>query len=265
MFCFLFSCSPIYQVFEVSSSDVKSIDKSVVFENKEVKISYNFWSNGGRAYFKFTNKTDSELYIDWDKSHFIYNGISYEYWDDEEVSNSFYASSSSTSANTFANASANILGNSAYANSNSSSSVSVKKITAVSTTKVKPKKIIFLPAKSSLLVFKFTISASAYYNCNYNLKVMKSKSSKKVSFTKDNTPLEFRNQIIYSSDEKFINKVNIDNSFYISGVTFMSEKTFNGKITTEKDCNIQGSKSTATYNEFPYKKANSFYVIASRQ
>ena len=107
------SCTPIYQVFELSSSEIKPIDKSVVFENKDVKITYNFWSNGGQVYFKFTNKTDTELYIDWDKSHLIYNGISYEYWNDVEEINSFYASLSTTSSNTFSDATVNIFGNSA--------------------------------------------------------------------------------------------------------------------------------------------------------
>ena len=262
---FFSSCTPIYQVFELSSSEIKPVDKSLVFENKDVKITYNFWSNGGQVYFKLTNKTDAELYIDWDKSHLIYNGISYEYWNDVEEINSFYASLSTTSSNTFSDATVNIFGNSASGYASSTGSSLGKKIASMSTTKVKPKKVIFLPAKSSVVVSKFTISKSPYYNCDYNLKLMKSKSSKTVSFTKENSPLEFRNQIFYSNDDKFNNKVSVDNSFYISSISFMSEKTFKGKSYTEKECNIEGSKSESSYNEYPFKKSNTFYIIAKRQ
>ncbi len=262
---FFTACTPVYQVFELSSNDIKPIDKSVVFENKDVKITYNFWSNGGQVYFKFTNKTDAELYIDWDKSHLIYNGISYEYWNDEEEINSFYASLSSNSSNTFSDASINIYGNSASGFSSSTSTSLGKKIAAMSTTKIKPKKVIYLPAKSSVVVSKFTINKSPFYNCDYNLKVMKSKSSKTVSFTKGNSPLEFRNQIVYSNDEKFNNKISVDNSFYISSISFMSQKSFKGKSYTEKECNIEGSKTDVLYNEYPFKKPNTFYIIATRQ
>jgi len=259
------SCTPIYQVFELSSSEIKPMDKSVDFENKDVKITYNFWSNGGQVYFKLTNKTDAELYVDWDKSHLIYNGISYEYWNDVEEINSFYASLSTTSSNTFSDATVNIFGNSASGYASSTGSSLGKKIASMSTTKVKPKKVIFLPAKSSVVVSKFTINKSPYYNCDYNLKVMKSKSSKTVSFTKENSPLEFRNQIFYSTDDKFNNKVSVDNCFYISSVSFMSEKTFKGKLSTEKECNIEGSKTETSYSEYPFKKPSTFYIIAKRQ
>ena len=50
------SCTPTYQLFEISSTDTKTIDKSIVFENNDVKLSYDFWSDGGQVYFKFTNK-----------------------------------------------------------------------------------------------------------------------------------------------------------------------------------------------------------------
>lgn len=265
LFSFFTSCTPIYQVFELSSSEIKPMDKSVIFENKDVKLTYNFWSNGGQVYFKFTNKTDTELYIDWDKSHLIYNGISYEYWNDVEETNSFYASLTSSTSNTFSDASVNIFSNSATGYSSSTSSSLGKKIAAMSTTKVKPKKVIYLPAKSSVVVSKFTINKSPYYNCDFNLKVMNSKSSKKVSFTKENSPLEFRNQIVYSTDDKFNNKVSVDNSFYISSISFMSEKTFKGKSYTEKECNIEGSKTETSHSEYPFKKPNTFYIIAKRQ
>ena len=263
--CFFSSCKPIYQVFELSSADSKTSNSNLVYENKDIKITYDFWSNGGQVYFKLTNKTDNELYIDWDKSHLIYNGISYEYWNDIEETSSFYAALSTSTSNTFSDAAINLFRDGVSGSSTSSTTSLGKKIAAMTSTKVKPKKIIFLPARSSVLVSKFIINKSPYYTCDFNLKGMKSRSPKKVSFSKENSPLEFRNQILYSTDDKFINRNTIDNSFYISGISFMTEKTFKGKEISRKECNIEGSTNTVVGNEFPYQKINSFYIIAKQK
>ncbi len=68
------SCSKMYQVFETSSADTKLERDSYLFENADIKISYNFWADAGQVSFVLTNKLDSSIYIDWDKSHLITKG-----------------------------------------------------------------------------------------------------------------------------------------------------------------------------------------------
>ena len=103
-----------YQVLETLSTDAKINSSNNAYETNELKVSYNFWSNGGDVYFQLTNKLDVPIYIDWNKSHLIYNGVSYDYWNDTEETNSFYSSSAVTTSNTFADAMTNIFRNSAY-------------------------------------------------------------------------------------------------------------------------------------------------------
>jgi hypothetical protein len=91
--------------------------------------------------------------------------------------------------------------------------------------------------------------------------VTKNSSSNSVSFTKDKSPLEFRNQIVYYTDDQLTNKITIDNSFFISSISFVSEKSFNGKSISKKECKIDGSKNETTLNEYPYKKPNTFYIL----
>jgi len=257
---FLTSSQSMYQVLELSSTDTKFQSKTNEFENSEVKVSYNFWSNGGLVYFKLTNKLDSSIFIDWNKSHLIYNGISYDYWFDTEETNSFYSSSSVTNSNSFADAVVNIFGNSGYGSGRSSSYTRSSKVSVMESSKTKPKRIIQIPPKSSVIISKFSISKTPFYDCNFNLNNSSRREVNSKNFTKEESPLEFRNYLTISKNEDFNNSIIIDNDFYISSISFMSEKLFLGKSSTKKDCDLAGHKILTPIKEKPYKKPNSFYV-----
>jgi hypothetical protein len=256
----LASCSTIYQVLETSSTDAKLEKGSYVFENSDLKINYNFWAEGGQVSFFITNKTDVPLYIDWDKSHLIYNGISYEYWYDAEGTNSFYSSASTASSYTFADAMVNIFGGSAYGNSQSTTSAYGRKVAVVASSKSKPKKIIQIPSRSSIIVSKFSISKSPFYNCDFNLKHTSLRTPNTKTFGKEDSPLAFRNYLTYSAKDNFEQSKTVDNEFYISSISFMSKKLFLGKSSSRDDCDIKGVKIYGSNYSRPYKKPNSFYL-----
>jgi hypothetical protein len=50
------------------------------------------------------------------------------------------------------------------------------------------------------------------------------------------------NTVFNSNNENFENHKNIDNDFFVSSVSFIKEKSFTGKIITQKECKIDGSK-----------------------
>ena len=254
------SCSTMYQVIETNSMDTKLEKDLYVFENYDIKISYNFWAEAGQVSFLLTNKLDSAIYIDWDKSHLIYNGISNEYWYDSEETNSFYSSTSSISSSTFGDAIVNLFGGTAYGKSMSRTSSSEKKVSMMASLKSKPKKTIQIPPKSSIIVSKFSISKSAFYNCDFNLKNTKLRTANTKTFGKDDSPLTFRNYITYYTKESFEKKKSIDNEFYISSISFMSEGLFFGKSSSRNDCDINGVKIYGNTYAKPYKKPNSFYL-----
>ena len=256
----LTSCSTMYQVLEISSSDAKLEKDSYVFENSDLQINYNFWAQGGQVSFFIINKLDAPIYIDWDKSHFIYNGTSYEYWYDAEETNSFYSSASSASSYTFADAMLNIFGGSAYGNSQSTTSAYGRKVAVAASTKSKPKKIIQIPPKSLIIVSKFSISKTAFYNCDFNIKHTDLRTPNTKTFGKEDSPLAFRNYLTYSAKETFEQNKTIDNEFYISSISFMSEKLFLGKSSRRNDCDVNGAKIYGSNYSRPYKKPNSFYL-----
>ncbi|MCX6350672.1 MAG: hypothetical protein NTX03_02295 [Bacteroidetes bacterium] len=253
----------MYQVIELSSKETKLEKDSYVFENSELKIAYNFWTSGGKVSFFITNKLDIPIYIDWDKSHLIYNGISYDYWYDTEETNSFYSSSFSSASNTVSGAMVNYFANSAYRNSQSSTASYGNAVTVVESSKTKPKKIIQIPPKSSVAVSKFSISnpKTPFYSCDFNLKNTGYKTPSTNKFVKEESPLSFRNYITYTTTENSIEKKSIDNEFFISEISFMTEELFFGKTITKKECDIDGKErvDSLSYSK-PYKKPNAFYI-----
>ncbi len=70
----LASCTnSIYHVASVQSEQVKLIYRDFVVENEHLKVVYNLWEEGGRMRFLLFNKTDQPLYIDWSKSVLLRN------------------------------------------------------------------------------------------------------------------------------------------------------------------------------------------------
>lgn len=259
------SCTTMYQVFQVNAPDIKLEKNSYVFKNQDLSISYNFWEIGGTVSFVISNNLDSAIYIDWDKSHLIYNGISYEYWNDSEETSAVYSSASSTSTSTLTNTMANILGGGLYGSSNSRTSTSGKKVSLLAASKSRSKRIIHVPPKSSIIVSKFSIRSTPFYDCNFNLKNTGVRSPNTRTFGKSETPVTFRNYLTYSIKENFEKIKTVDNEFYISSISFMTEKLFLGSTTKAKDCDINGKKLSGSGYTMPYQKPTAFYLKLKRK
>ena len=93
------SCQPMlyYQMYEVKpTKNTAPINDELVYEDSNCKISYNFWSNGGNAGFRFYNKTNDDIYLLLDKSNFILNGVAYDYYKNREYTTSKGTSMSTT-------------------------------------------------------------------------------------------------------------------------------------------------------------------------
>lgn len=255
----LTSCTTVYQVFETDSDNAKLKNDLYTYENNDLLINYNFWAEGGQVSFKINNKTESPIYIDWDKSHFISNGISFEYWYDEEETKSFSSSSTSNKSQTIIREHENNFLEDDFSKYNSSL-IGNKVSQSVSFT-TRQKKTIQIPPKSSIIVSKFAINRIPYFACNFNLKNTSLKSPESKKFTKDESPLVFRNYITYSTNESFEQYKSIDNEFFISSIIFLSKETFLGNDSTYQDCDIFGNIIYKYHYNQPHKKSNSFYLL----
>jgi hypothetical protein len=249
----------MYQVLETTSQHAKPEQEGLVFENSEVKITYDFWTNGGKVDFLIFNKLDAPIYINWDKSHLIFNDISYEYWLDSEQSNTLVNSSSIGSSNTASNALVSMLTGSAYGSSSTSGLFQGRRTTSVASSKYKPKRIVQIPPKSAIRASNFSISKDIYFTCEFNLKNTQ-KNTANQSFNTANSPIKLRNYLTYSTDPLQVKDIIVDNAFYVSKITFMNEKMFLGNLEKSNVCDVNGKKSNAQLYNLPYKNPRSFFI-----
>ncbi|MCW3124520.1 MAG: hypothetical protein JWO03_178 [Bacteroidetes bacterium] len=244
----LTGCVSYSQIFQTSYPNLGGSSTGLpVFENDTVRIQYYFWENDGMLVFYVYNKLDKPLYIDWKKSSYIKNGDKLDYWSDETD----YVSATYSSS---------VYGRSILWNN---ANVSVGESVTYGKSK-KPERTTFIAPHSS-----YTRSTPFYlYHESTELALPKNARSEEwisgfnqnkkvqvryVNFTKEKSPLTFRNFLSISTSEKFENEVYIDNEFFVSRITELPYVELHGPSI---------NYSSGSF-EYPFKKPDRFYVNLS--
>lgn len=186
-------------------------------------VNYNFWSNGGDVCFIIHNNTDDVLYIDLTKSFFVKNGIAYDYFQNRSLSSSFAITSSESSS-----VAGEVLGywyNNLEKEPGSAEISRGKTIGAQSSYSVKyqEKPVISIPPRSSKVFLEYSIMKNHYINCDLSESPSKEKSVA-ISFSPQNTPVNFTNFICYRLGESTTDKY-IENTFFIATIVNLHPET----------------------------------------
>ena len=254
------SCTKkFYQVYDVETVNLKCENKKILFENNDCEIIYNFWGKSGNLSFIFKNKTDEDIYIDMTRSFFIRNGFAYNYYNEKE-----YTSSIAGSVTTFAS-SALSLQQYAYelpfwiptTITRSGQITAGNSINHSKSITTKESKQICVPAKSAKCIAGFKISDYVYLDCDNKKFNMPSKAPNTLTYTESNTPLNFRNRIVYCfADNDNTDGITIDNNFWVKSLTNYRYSDIIVKGTS-KGC-LQKAQSIP-YKYMKHKAANRFY------
>jgi len=195
---FLSGCS-VYQHVSLESNMEQNDKLEYLIENDSTTIAYSFDGQNGPIHIRLSNKSDKPLYVDWRKSALITNGQSVSLWKDEAKIN--------------ANATEyKVLPENEIINSTSSIDGSI----------VRKDKVTFIPPHSSILVNSYALQSKFFTNPDRKSeRVMLSTTegnvnARKFSFSKEDSPLNFRIFLSISGDESFKNPVQFDNSFWVS-------------------------------------------------
>ncbi len=227
----LSSCAPsfYYQVYNVESDNVMKTEKDFIYKDEYCNVKYDLWAEGGELNFMFTNKTDTDICLDMERSCFIKDGLAYNYSNE----------------------------NTDYLNIESNSSVSTHLISAKTSTTFVSKEIptkIWIPANSSRIISGFNISNLTYLECDkFDLNFPK-KTSETIRYDVNNTPLTIRNRIVYhfANDEK--DRI-VENKFWIIDYTNYREKEM---FEREENYNCL-SGITTKLQVFKHQKTYRFY------
>ena len=256
----LFSCSPVYyQVYEVKSKALRQSDNSMVYENDDVKVMYNLWANGGKVNFIINNKTDRDIFVDMGQSFFIFNGEATDYFQNREFSNSVSMATSTSYGFSMFSSTVGFWPNTYLVPSTQSIVAKTMKGSSKAVT-TKEKEIVCIPAHSFKCINGETMSQNVYLTCIKKIDYPVS-SAESATYTEAESPSKLRNRISYSFDKNGKDLRQIENDFYLSGITNYSKKGAMEKVKEYVGCSNSFTKKTYYFkiggpNKFykPYKK-----------
>ena len=212
----LSSCNPhYYQICKISSNLPTDENGAYYYSTPSFDITYNFWSEYGDILFAISNKTDSVIYINLTKSFLTKNGIAFDYFLNRTTGSST-SSSVSKSYGIYGTALGywDIYGNKVPGSISVSLSNSITSQKSSSISYIE-KPIIAIPPHSTKIFCEYSIMKSKYKDCD--LKEAPNKEDNAImSFSEENTPIEFTNYICIANEEK---EQFVENRFYLSQVT----------------------------------------------
>jgi len=245
-----------YQVYKTTTSEKINLkDNSLVYEDPNCIISYNFWQNEGNIGFRFFNKTDKNIYLNLEESFFVFNGNSNNYYKNRIFTNSqssgivvskgATAAKSVTGYNFLDLVQTNLISASSSVGKTSSSGTSVA---------YNEEKIVCIPPQTAKIISEYNINQSIFRDCELSRYPTK-KEIKSKNFTKSNSPIIFSNIISYKlAQSEILNKV--QNEFFVSEITNLPEsEMYSSRY--EENC---GKRSYYKSNYFTEQSPNKFYI-----
>ena len=224
---FSVSCTQsFYQIYTMDSKDLKMQDNSLLFENADCQVSYNFWSDGGYVSFAFKNKTDMDIFINMNESFLVVNGNAHNYF---EAKTYTYGSAFATSIGYGESLGVSLSGKTGvWSNKHYTASAGVaasitSKSAIMNTVSIKEQEVVCIPANSFKTFSKFCLTPAIYQKCVKKVDY----PSKKVSLAKfdsDNSPIMMNNRLTYGFKSDNMDK-HIDNVFWLGEIENYSEKS----------------------------------------
>lgn len=228
------SCSKVYyQVYKVESKGLIHKDNSMVYENDDCRILYNFWSPNGSMAFLFENKTDYEIYIHMSKSFFIKNGHASDYYKNRTFEKGSKLSLSYDEEYTYLTE--KFFGLERYQLPITTTLKDGVKAASYSSVSLQEAETICIPPHSYKYLNDYTIQTTILKTCDNKKDYPQSQETINV-FNEADSPLKLRNRLAYSFDKECKDLRYIDNGFWLSEIVNFSSKSATEKVKKTIDC-----------------------------
>ena len=254
---FSVSCTQsFYQIYTMDSKDLKMQDNSLLFENADCQVSYNFWSDGGYVSFAFKNKTDRDIFINMNESFLVVNGNAHNYF---EAKTYTYGSAFATSIGYVESLGVSLSGKTGvWSNKHYTASAGVaasitSKSAIMNTVSIKEQEVVCIPANSFKTFSKFCLSPAIYQKCVKKVDFPSNRASL-AKFDSHNSPIILNNRLTYGFQNDNMDN-HIDNVFWLGEIENFSEKSAIEK-SDEKGCYDLVSKEI---RHFKIGKPSQFY------
>lgn len=210
---YLTGCS-VYQHVVLDSNLPQNNNLGYQIENDSMAVAFSFHGENGPIRIELFNKSDKPFYVDWRKSALIINGQSTSLWKDQS----------------------RITGNSTEYKVYPKNEITNSTSTFEGVIEKKDQ-MTFVPPHSKVSVNSYSLQSKFFLNSAKTGERITlygddewSCDARKFSFSRENTPLQFRIFLSFSSDGSSGNPVQLDSSFWVSEYiqTTASDKIING-------------------------------------
>ena len=230
------SCNTYYQVHETKSDTVILQDNKYSYNGEDFLITYFFWDEKGIMNYNIYNKSDKPIFIDFNRSHFINNGQSFDY----------YKGESSTLATAYTKGTTY----KGYYTSNTYTTIAGQSITKFD------KRVVEIQPNTYINIGDYNIINGFYDNCDIRKKIPRNSNPIVLNFDA-NSPYTFNNIVTYSFSEDFKNSKVINNKFWVNTIYIITQQDLFGKTSSIDDCGFYTGKY---HYSFPYSKPNSYWI-----
>lgn len=234
-------CARETQLVTLQGSNLQSQPKGLTYENDTLRLTYQFDSERGEMRFTIFNKLRLPLYVDWKKSAYIVGKDKFDYWIDEATLNA-YADSYNVRYNRWLSASS----------------------TDISGTIRKDERIAFIPPRTEIVKNRFVVKPDGKILQRTQPQIKKVPKTwisarkpavvKEYFYEADNSPVQFRNFLTFSTQEDFQSEFHVETEFWSPEIREMKKKQFVG-MATGTDANGNALRS------YPYRTADRFYLF----
>lgn len=242
------AASVYYQIATISSPQMSvSDDGTFSYNENDLTIDYDFWSDHGKVGFIITNNTNEDIYIDLSRSFLIVNGMTFDY-----CRNRTYKSKTSGIVNNLSSEKGTTADN-----RKSMTYVLDKDATSpdrynynIETTE---KEGVWIPAHAARYFCEFYLLQDTYRRCGLPLNPSR-KENASIDFNEKDTPYVFENRLmimVNGQEQRLINY------FYINNITNLheSEAIEQGYM---RDC--FGHPTEEKFKRCKYQAPNRFYI-----
>lgn len=244
------SCSKnFYQIYTMTPSQpMATANNSMIYENADCRISYNFWAEKGNPGFAVYNKTNKIMYIHLPHTFFVKNGKAADYYLDRQFAQPYHQSKT-----TYDPASTDLVG--IWTTNGTLVQLEKKKTKGtVNSLTMKEKSSIIIPPHSYKVISEYVMIDEVIKNCEKKQNFPKRESLRN-NFDKKTSPLTFKNIIAYSFDEDGDDMKFIQNEFWMSNLSNFKESAAGPKVKKD-EC---GNKLPKKIRKFDGYAPNKFY------
>lgn len=241
------------QVFNTANDQLELRDDQWVHENDTVAVLYGFYGSGGHMSFAILNKSPRPLYINWKTSALVLNGQRMQYWTDAtRVSGS---ASTRTVSSTFS------VTDSDWAWI-ARSVTSIRSESHFEGVMARDEMVTSLPPQSYIGFIRYRLASDIIASSGRGViekeesnpkRPLRKEKVKMMAFSKQDSPVRFRNFLQLSFSEEMSDAFYVDDEFWVNVVLDMSYRHFQGEF---KPAYPGGRK----YYAMPFKKRSSFYL-----